>query len=79
MTIDIPEKLVARAEELGVPVIDLVSQALEGAQEAPLPRFVPLGPALGTPEEATAVIREIASRHTLGGLSIKALIEEGRR
>jgi hypothetical protein len=48
--------------------------------EEPLPEgFVRLGPRTGTPQEAGQAIREIARTHTLGGVKIKDLIEEGRR
>lgn len=80
MTIDIPDRVVKHAAHLGVPVNDLVSQAIEQIGDEPLPAgFVRLGPAKHSPEEATAIIRDIASRHTLDGLSIKELIDEGRR
>ncbi len=80
LTVDIPEKVVQQAAKLGVPVEKLVSQAIDEIGEEPLPPgFVRLGTPRGTAKEAAASIREIASRHTLGGLNIKDLIEEGRR
>jgi hypothetical protein len=117
LTIEIPDKLIQRAAELGVPVKSLVSQALEQISAAPPapskaeniadllampegsdidfdpprlqgpfyaeepipPGFVRLGVPTMTREEATASIREIQKNHTLGGLKIKDLIEEGRR
>jgi hypothetical protein len=80
LTIDIPEKVVERAASLGVPVDKLVAEAINGIGEEPLPPgFVRLGTSPLNPAQATAMIREIASRHTLGGLKIKDLIEEGRR
>lgn len=80
ITIDVPEKVVQRAEELGVPVEQFVSQVLdENAGEDAPPGFIRFGRSTMTPEEAGARIREFASRHTLGGLKIKDLIEEGRR
>jgi len=80
LTIDIPEKLLARAEVLGRPVAELVSQAIDDIVEGPLPPgFVRLGTSTKTPAEAAADIRDIASRHTLRGIKIKDLIEEGRR
>jgi len=79
LTIDIPEKVVERAAALGLPVSTLVSQALNEIGEEPLPEgFVRLGTSTVNPVEATRIIRELASRHTLGGLKIKDLIEEGR-
>ena len=80
MTIDIPEKALKHAAELGISIEDLVSQTIDTIGEEPLPvGFIRLGLARHTPEEATAIIRDIASRNTLGGLSTKELIEEGRR
>jgi hypothetical protein len=80
LTIEVPEKLIERAATLGVPVTTLVSQALDQIARDPIPPgFVPLGTSALTREQATAEIREIASRHTLNGISIKELIEEGRR
>ncbi len=83
LTIEVPERVVARAAELGVPVETLVSQALEGIGEEALPpgfRWLRGDePPSMTVEEATAKIREIQSRSTLGGVKIKDLIEEGRR
>jgi len=79
LTIDIPEKVVGRAAALGLPVSTLVSQALNQIGEEPLPPgFVRLGSSDLDPAKATVIIRDIASRHTLGGLKIKNLIEEGR-
>jgi hypothetical protein len=80
LTIDIPERLVRRAAALGVPVETLVAQALDQIADEPIPPgFVRLGVPTMTREEATASIREIQKNHTLGGLKIKDLIEEGRR
>jgi hypothetical protein len=91
LTIEIPEKLIKRAEELGLPVKTLVDQALQQIADAPrfgeavcgdepIPAgFVRLGVPTMTREEATASIREIQKNHTLGGLNIKELINEGRR
>ncbi len=83
LTIEVPERVVAKAAELGVPVETLVSRALDGIGEEPIPQGFRLlrgdEPPSMTPKEATAGIREIQSRHTLGGLKIKDLIEEGRR
>jgi hypothetical protein len=80
MTIEIPEKVVERAAAFGLPVSTLVSQALDQFAEEPIPPgFVQLGVPAMTRADATAEIREIASKHTPGGLKIKDLIEEGRR
>jgi hypothetical protein len=116
LTIEIPERLVKRAEELGLPVKTLVDQALNLIADAPVgskatsivdliavpeddeidfdpprfgeairgdepipPGFVRLGVPTMTRAEATASIREIQRTHTLGGLSIRELINEGRR
>jgi hypothetical protein len=37
LTIEIPEKLIKRAEELGLPVKTLVDQALDQILDAPIP------------------------------------------
>ena len=95
LTIEVPERVVERAAELGVPVETLVARAVDGiAAEPAVDQHVagdgeplPAGfrwlrgdePPAMTPEEATVGIRAIQSRHTLGGLKIKDLIEEGRR
>ena len=80
LTIEVPEQLVERAAELGIPVRVLIDRALEEIARGPVPEgFVRLGPATMTPKEATAGILEIQRKHTLGGLKIKDLIEEGRR
>lgn len=80
MTINVPEKIVERAAELGVPVDMLVLQAFDVIVPEAVPEgFTRLGTATMTRAEAGAAIREIASRHTLGGIKIKDLIEEGRR
>ncbi len=83
LTIDIPERVVERAAALGLPVGTLISQALDQIAEEPIPEgFVRLGNSPSTPEgraRAAASIREIASRHTLGGLKVTDLIKEGRR
>lgn len=80
MTIDIPANVIQRAADLGLPVETLVSQALREIAEEPIPEgFVRLGTPTRTRAEATASIREIQRTHTLGGLKIKDLIEEGRR
>ena len=80
MTIDNPEKVIERAAALGLPVSTLVSQALEQIVEETLPSgFVRLGTSSKTRAEATESILEIQRTHTLGGLKIKDLIEDGRR
>ena len=91
LTIEIPEKLIRRAEELGLPVKTLVDQVLQQIADAPQfgeavrddepipPGFVRLGVPTMTRSEAKAAILEIQRTHTLGGLNIKELIEEGRR
>jgi hypothetical protein len=80
MTIDVPEKVVERAAALGLPVSALVSQALDQIVDEPIPPgFVRLGVPTMTRAEATASLLEIQRTHTLGGLKIKDLIEEGRR
>jgi hypothetical protein len=80
VTVEVPERVVERAAELGVPVDELVQQAIGRIAPEPLPAgFVRLGKPFATAAEAGAAIRGIASRNTLGGLKIKDLIEEGRR
>jgi hypothetical protein len=80
ITIEIPDNVIQRAEALGLPVSTLVSQALDQIVEEPVPPgFVRLGKSSMTRAEATASILEIQRTHTLGGLKIKDLIEEGRR
>jgi prevent-host-death family protein len=48
---------------------------------APVARLVPVDRAVTEDERRAAIadMREIASRNRLGGLSVKALIAEGRR
>jgi len=80
MTIEIPEKLVARAAELGLPVRTLVDQVLNQIVEEPIPAgFVRLGVPTMTRAEARAAILEIQRTHTLDVLKIRDLIDEGRR
>ena len=80
MTIEIPEKLVARAAELGLPVRTLVDQVLNQIDEEPIPAgFVRLGVPTMTRAEARAAILEIQRTHTLDVLKIRDLIDEGRR
>jgi hypothetical protein len=81
LTLDIPEKIERKAAELGVEVSVLIEQAFDFiAPDPPPPGFTRLGLPRWTREEATAVIKEIQRTHTLGGeVTIKQLIEEGRR
>jgi hypothetical protein len=83
MTIDIPDKVVKHAAELGVPVDALISQAIEQIGDEPgSASMVHLGDARSTQADRDAAadtIREIASRNTLGGLKIKDLMNEGRK
>lgn len=80
LTIDIPEKLVAHATAVGRPVSELVSQAIGNIVDAPLPAgFARLGTSTKSRAEAAADIRDIAAKHTLRGIKIRDLIEEGRR
>jgi prevent-host-death family protein len=48
---------------------------------APVARLVPVHPILSEEERRAAVVamRQLASRNRLGGLSVKALIAEGRK
>jgi hypothetical protein len=77
MTIDIPEKAVAEAESRGIAVEALIREKFEATHFPP--GFVQLGSPTMSPAEATARIRELQQRYTLGGITIKELIEEGRR
>jgi hypothetical protein len=80
MTIDIPEIVLERAAALGTSVSSLVSEALINlSQQARPAGFVRLGTSSMTREQATAALLDIQRSHTLGGISIKSLIEEGRR
>jgi hypothetical protein len=80
LTIEIPETVVKRAASLGVSVDTLVSQAVSDIGREPAPQgFRYLGPATMTPAEAGARMRELRKNYTLGGISPKELIEEGRR
>ncbi len=80
LTIEVPERVVERAAELGVPVDALVAQAFDVIVPTALPAgFERLEGASSSAAEAGAAIRQIASRNTLGGIKIKELIEEGRR
>jgi hypothetical protein len=64
-----------------VDVRELVNQAFDViAPEAPAPGLNRLGIPRMTRAQATAAIRELQRTHTLGGdVTIKELIEEGRR
>lgn len=80
MTIDIPETVIERAASRGVPVSALIAEAVASLMDESIPAgFVRLGTSSMTREEATEALLEIQRTHTLGGISIKALIEEGRR
>jgi hypothetical protein len=85
MLVEIPERVVEHAAALGVPVSEVVAQALgeigaEPAREVEPSHegFVRLSSRPSDPKKGIAMIREVAARHTLGGISIKELIEEGR-
>ena len=88
LTVEIPDKVVKHAQQVGRPVEDLVTQAIDQIAETsptedrrgpPPEGFMWLGRAIRTREEAAASIRDIASRSTLGGLKVRDLIEEERR
>jgi len=81
LLIEIPTKVERRAVELGVDVRVLVDQAFDAIAPAAVdPGFTKLGLPKMTRAEATAAIRELQSRLTLGGsVSIKELIDEGSR
>jgi hypothetical protein len=80
LTIDIPEKVIAHAASVGKPVSQLVSQAIDNIVAGPLPPgFARLGTSTKSRIDAAADIRDIAATHTLDGIKIRDLIEEGRR
>jgi hypothetical protein len=87
MTIEVPEEVVERAAQLDLPVEAFVRNALAAAVQSPSARNDSHDGFSVTGEHSTAAdrhratesIREIARQHTLGGLKIKDLIEEGRR
>ena len=45
----------------------------------PVARLVPVGARRRSPAEAVAAIREFSKTHTLGGISPRELINEGRK
>jgi hypothetical protein len=81
MTIDIPEKVMREAEARGIAVEALIEERLNGVSEvASRPGFTRFGPGWKAPAEAAADIRDLRTGQTLGGeITIKQLIEEGRR
>ncbi len=86
MTIDVPEKIVRDAQASGISVEQQLERLAQREREPDLSGLVPVGRQYSSLEEAAAArkeagerMREIASRNTLGGLSIKELINEGRK
>lgn len=83
MMIDVPDSAVKEAEARGIAVEDLLKEKFLPVQEGEDARFAHLmrfGPGTKTPAEAAASMREMAQRYTLRGqVTIKQLIEEGRR
>jgi anion-transporting ArsA/GET3 family ATPase len=81
LLIEIPAKVEQKAVELGVDVRTLVDQAFDViVPDVPPAGVTRLGLPRMTRAQATAAIRELQSRQTLGStVSIKDLIEEGRR
>ena len=86
MTIDVPEKIVRDAEASGISVEEQLQRLAQRQREPDLSGLIPIGRQHSSPEEAAAArrkagerMREIASRNTLGGISIKELINEGRK
>ena len=45
----------------------------------PIARLVPVGPKRRSVAEAIDTIREFSKTHTLGGISLRELIDEGRK
>ena len=78
MTIDIPEKAVAEARSRSIAVEALIREKFEAAEPG-RPGFKPFGSPTMSPAEAAAGIRELQQRYTLDGITVKELLEEGRR
>jgi hypothetical protein len=80
VTLDVSERVAARAESEGVSLETFIQRAAERAAtqdpELDLHR-IPPGPY--TPEEAGRNIRELRKKNLLGGLKIKDLIDDGRK
>jgi hypothetical protein len=79
VTINIPERIAAEAQERGVELKSYVEGLIEGAAvREPRPGFTRFGPGSKTREEAIQSLLT-GKRYPLGDITIKELIEEGRR
>jgi hypothetical protein len=78
ITVDISEKVAARAEADGVSVESFVQKAVEDAVESKTD-FEWVGPGPYTPQQAVQNIRELSKGLTLDGIKIKDLIHEGHK
>ena len=80
LSIDVPETVIERAAELGLPLTSFVLKTLEEATRQRSMTQNSIEDASSVRRaRATQSIREITARNTLGDLCIKELIEEGRR
>lgn len=91
LTIEVPENIVKEAEARDMPVMDLVQEKLNpeplkaenldrNSDEYWLQRgFKRFGDSNKTPEEAVASMLENRKKYPLGDVTIRQLIEEGRR
>lgn len=79
ITVSIPDQLASRAVQSGMSVEKYVEKLLASVPYEAEQPFVRFGPGPLTPEQAADDIRELRKGVTLGGLSIKDLINEGRK
>lgn len=80
MTIDIPDAAVKEAESRGIQVEELLREKFTThVEERILPGSRPFGNGTRTPAEAGASICKNRKRYTLGDITIRELIDEGRR
>jgi hypothetical protein len=78
ISLDISERVVARAEADGVSVEAFVKSVSEQAAE-PRPDTERERVDLQTTRDAASNIRELSKRLTLGGIKIRDLVHEGHR
>ena len=79
MTVDVPEKILRDAASNGITVEQQLLRLAQAGREPDLVGLVPLNPGQRDPEAAADRIQEFASRHTLGGLKIRDIVDEGRK
>ena len=86
MTIDIPDQIIRQAEANALTVEQLLHRMANSDHEPDLTGLVPWGVVHESPEAASEARKraansmcEIASRNTLGGTTIRELINEGRK